>query len=73
MPMKCRLELEARVLRRLGGQVCDFEIVITDDGVYLRGRAQTYHAKQLAQHAVMAATAIPILANEIEVARGNAS
>jgi hypothetical protein len=33
----------------------------------LRGRARTYYAKQLAQHAVMQATALPILRNEIEV------
>ncbi len=33
----------------------------------LRGFARTYHAKQLAQHAVMTETEMPILANEIEV------
>jgi len=33
----------------------------------LRGRAKTYYAKQLAQHAVMEATDLPVLANEIEV------
>jgi len=33
----------------------------------LRGRTRTYYAKQLAQQAVMEATALPIRANEIEV------
>jgi hypothetical protein len=38
-------------------------------GLILRGLTTTYYAKQLAQHAVMEATAIPIVANEIEVQR----
>jgi hypothetical protein len=31
------------------------------------GRVRTHYAKQLAQHAVTGATALPILGNEIEV------
>jgi hypothetical protein len=42
--------------------------VVVHEGLVLRGRAQTFYTKQLAQHAVMRATALPILANEIEVA-----
>jgi hypothetical protein len=38
-----------------------------DGGVILRGHSQTYYAKQLAQQAVMEATRLRILANEIEV------
>jgi hypothetical protein len=60
-------ELEARVRCRLSGQVRDFRLVVGDNGVTLRGRARTYYAKQLAQHAVMEATDLPIMANEIEV------
>jgi hypothetical protein len=60
-------ELEAHIQCRLGGRVRDFRVVIADKGLVLRGRAQTYHAKQLAQHAVLEATPLPILANEIEV------
>jgi hypothetical protein len=60
----------AGILWRLGAQVRDFEILVTDEGVCLRGRVSTYYAKQLAQHAVMNATRIPILANEIEVSSG---
>jgi hypothetical protein len=60
-------ELEAHVQCRLGGQVREFRLVVVDGGLILRGRAHTYYAKQLAQHAVMEATGMPILANEIEV------
>ncbi len=60
-------ELEARVQYRLGGQVRDFRLVVAEKGLVLRGHAQTYYAKQLAQQAVMEATRLPILANEIEV------
>jgi hypothetical protein len=41
--------------------------VIQDNGLILRGQAHTYFAKQLAQHAAMEVTELPILANEIEV------
>jgi hypothetical protein len=60
-------ELEAHVQCRLAGQVRDFRLVVADKGLILRGHAHTYYAKQLVQHAVMAATRLPILANEIEV------
>jgi hypothetical protein len=59
--------LETLVQRRLGSRVRDLRIVIRGDGIILQGRASTYHAKQLAQHAVMEAAAGPILANDIEV------
>jgi hypothetical protein len=35
--------------------------------VVLQGRASTYHAKQLAQHAAMEILGQPIVANDIEV------
>jgi hypothetical protein len=60
-------ELEAHVQCRLGEQVREFRLVVVDKGLILRGRAHTYHAKQLAQHAVMETSGLPILANEIEV------
>jgi hypothetical protein len=60
-------ELETHIQCRLGGQIRGFRLVVVDGGVILRGRAQTYYAKQLAQHAVMEASGLPILANEIEV------
>jgi 6,7-dimethyl-8-ribityllumazine synthase len=60
-------ELEAQVQCRLSGQIRDFRLVVAGEGLVLRGHAHTYHAKQLAQHAVMEATNLPIQANEIEV------
>jgi hypothetical protein len=43
-------------------------LVLQHDGLILQGDALTYYAKQLAQHAIMKETRLPILANEIEVA-----
>jgi len=59
--------LEALLLNRLGGRVRNLRIVVRDDGLILQGRAPTYHAKQLAQHAAMEVGGMPILANDIEV------
>jgi hypothetical protein len=60
-------ELEDHIQSRLMGRVLDLRLVLTDDGLILHGHARTYYAKQLAQHALMEATPLPILANEIEV------
>ena len=59
--------LEWLVQRRLAGRVRDLRILVRADGVVLKGSAPTYHAKQLAQHAVMELGGGPILANDIEV------
>jgi hypothetical protein len=53
--------------RRLGGRVRHLQISLSGDGLVLRGFARTYHAKQLAQHAMMSETSLAIMANEIEV------
>jgi hypothetical protein len=58
--------LEARVRHRLGARVCHLRLVVRDNGVLLQGCVHTYYAKQLAQQAVMEASALPILAKEIE-------
>jgi hypothetical protein len=60
-------QLEASVRHRLSGRVRDLQVVSRENGLVLRGHSHTYYAKQLAQHAVMEATELPILANEIEV------
>lgn len=60
-------ELETQLQYRLSGQVRQFRLIVLDDGLILRGHARSYYAKQLAQHAVMGATQLPILANDIEV------
>jgi hypothetical protein len=59
--------LEEHVRYRLTGLLRDFQLVLRDNGLVLRGHTHTYYAKQLAQHAVMEASGLPILANELEV------
>jgi hypothetical protein len=60
-------ELEAHVQSRVGGRVRDLRVRSGDSGIILEGHARTYHAKQLAQHAVMEIGQVPIVANDIEV------
>jgi hypothetical protein len=59
--------VEARIRTRVGGRMGDLEVSIRDNGVILRGHAPTYYVKQIAQHAAMETTGLPVLANEIEV------
>jgi hypothetical protein len=59
--------LQSQVQGRLGSRVRDLRVIVRREGVILKGRATTYHAKQLAQHAAMELVALPILANDIEV------
>jgi hypothetical protein len=59
--------LEHRILSRIGHRVRDLRVVERPEGLVLKGRAVTYHAKQLAQHAAMDLTNRLILANDIEV------
>ena len=61
-------ELESHIQCRLSGRIRNLHVVQRDRGLVLQGHALTYYAKQLAQHAVMEASDLPILANEIEVA-----
>jgi hypothetical protein len=61
------VRLEEHVRARVGRRVCDFRVVIQDRGLVLHGRAPSYYTKQLAQHEVMRATDLLILANEITV------
>jgi hypothetical protein len=62
-------KLADQVRRRLAGRVHDLRLVLRDDGLILQGYCRSYHAKQLAQHLVVAGTHVPLLANEIEVSR----
>ncbi len=65
---ECLARTEERVRCRLTLVVRDFQLVLFEHGLILRGYARTYHAKQLAQHAVMEAISVSIRVNEIEVA-----
>jgi hypothetical protein len=60
--------IEEHVRCRLTGPLRDQQLAYRDNGLVLRGHAHTYYAKQLAQQAVMEASALPIRANEMEVA-----
>jgi hypothetical protein len=59
--------LGSQVQHQLSGRLRDFRLKRRGGGVVLTGRAGSYYAKQLAQHAVMGATDLPILHNEIVV------
>jgi len=59
--------IEEHVRHRLTGILGDFRLVFLDNGLVLRGHVHSYYAKQLAQHAVMEASSLPIRANELEV------
>jgi hypothetical protein len=59
--------LESQVQQRMGSRVRNLHVIVRHDGVILQGRAATYHAKQLAQHAAMELADLPILANDIQV------
>lgn len=61
--------LETIIQRHLLGhvRVRDFRVLVQEHGLVLQGCASTYYAKQLAQHAAMEVSGLPILANKIEV------
>lgn len=60
--------VEARIIRRTGGQVRDLYVELVGERIVLRGRSRTYHIKQLAQEAALDETGSwPPLVNEIEV------
>lgn len=68
-PSACDVEQLERTLRyQLNGRVRNFRLIRRLDGIVLQGWATSFHAKQVAQHAVMVSIALPIIANDIEVA-----
>ena len=60
-------QLETRLQGQLSGRVRNLHLAMEESGVVLHGIARTYYAKQLAQHAFMRETQLPLAANEIEV------
>jgi hypothetical protein len=68
-PQMCEslARIEEHVQYRMTGLLHEFQLVVRDRGLVLRGRVHTYYAKQLAQHAVFEVASVPILANDIEV------
>ncbi len=61
------LLIEEHVRCQLSGRVRDFQVVLHNGGLILRGHAHSPQARQLAQHAVEDITSLPVTANEIEV------
>ena len=59
--------LAADTAEKLRGRLSGLRLELHGGGVVLRGTAQSFYAKQLAQHAVMSGTDLPIVRNEIEV------
>jgi hypothetical protein len=62
-------ELEGLVQRHLLGRISvrALRVLVKDGGLVLQGRASTYYAKQLAQHAAAAVSGLPVRSNDIEV------
>jgi hypothetical protein len=60
-------DLEGLLKRRLGNRIRELRLIFQQSGLILRGRTETYYAKQIAQHVAMEHAGVPILANEIEV------
>jgi hypothetical protein len=60
--------LEGYIEQKASGRIRDLHVVCSDDLIILQGRSRTYHAKQLAQQAVLDLTdGYPLLANQIVV------
>jgi hypothetical protein len=52
---------------RLRGRLSGLRLELHGGGVVIRGTARSFYAKQLALHAVMTGTHLPVVRNEIEV------
>jgi len=60
--------LEGQIERKACGRIRDLHVVCSGDLIILQGRSRTYHAKQLAQEAVLDVTGgHAALANQIVV------
>jgi BON domain len=60
--------IEGHIERRASGRIRDLHVICSDGIIILMGRSRTYHAKQLAQEAVLDLTeGRPALANQIVV------
>lgn len=59
--------IERAVQRETRGGVRNLSVVVSRNGVLLRGRCPTYYLKQLAQHAAMTLPGGARLTNQIEV------
>ena len=60
--------IEVYIERMASGRIRDLHVVCSEDSIILQGRSRTYHAKQLAQQAVLdLVDGQPLLTNQIVV------
>jgi osmotically-inducible protein OsmY len=59
--------LEIEIQRVLNGRVRNLHVEVQETGITLRGSANTFYAKQLAQQMVQKASGCRVAANEIDV------
>jgi len=61
-------QIEGHIERRASGRIRDLHVVCSGESIILHGRTRTYHAKQLAQEAVLDLfEGRPLLTNQIVV------
>ena len=61
-------QIEGHIERKASGRIRDLHVVCSGESIILQGRSRTYHAKQLAQQAVLDLTdGSPSLTNQIVV------
>jgi hypothetical protein len=60
-------QLELWLQNRMRGRVRQLRLIARDGGLALQGQSRTHYAKQLAQHAIVEATPLRLVANEIQV------
>ena len=46
-------QIEGHIERKASGRIRDLHVVCSGESIILKGRSRTYHAKQLAQQAVL--------------------
>ncbi len=61
-------QIEGHIERKASGRIRDLHVVCSGESIILQGRSRTYHAKQLAQQAVLDLTGgSSLLTNQIVV------
>lgn len=70
-PMRVRTDdakaAATHLATQLRGRLHEIRVFAEPEGVVIRGLANSYHVKQLAQHEIMQIFALPVVANEITV------
>ena len=65
------LEIEHRILERIGGRIRHLRVVRSDGRMILEGKSGSFHAKQLATHAALEMAPEDEWVNAITVDRPN--